>query len=259
MWQPLNPPISDWQRRRVWVIGGSSGIGAALVRALLQRGAAVALSARRAEQLQAVAAADPRAYCLPLNVTQPQAWQAACAELQAQWGWPDLVIFCAADYHPQRCWELTATQVAQTLDVNIAGVYYGLEVLLPAMLQHQQGGIALIASVAGYTGLPGAPVYGPTKAALINLAQLLYCELHRRGLAVYLINPGFVKTALTAKNQFYMPGLQTPEQAAEQIIRGLERGKFEIHFPLRFSYLMKLLACLPVRWRFSVLQRLVTL
>ncbi|MNS58118.1 short chain dehydrogenase [compost metagenome] len=113
-----------------------------------------------------------------------------------------------------------------------------------------------MASVAGYIGLPGATLYGPSKAALINLAELLYTELHAHGLGVYLINPGFVKSRLTARNTFRMPALITPEVAAEAILTGLERGRFEIAFPQRFTRLVRLISLLPYRISLGLLQRL---
>ncbi|MBM3117258.1 SDR family NAD(P)-dependent oxidoreductase [Jeongeupia naejangsanensis] len=257
MFGPLNPRFAAWTGQTVWVIGGSSGIGAALVRRLLAAGARVALSARRADKLERLAAQNPAALVLPLDVTDPQAWATGWHTLLLHWGMPDLVVFCAADYRPERSWQIAAGPARRTLEINLAGVYYGLELIVPAMLASRHGGIALIASVAGYVGLPGATVYGPTKAALINLAELLYCDLHRHGLGVYLVNPGFVKTPLTDKNDFTMPALQTPEQAAARILSGIARGRFEIHFPRRFTLLMKLLRLLPQRPRLALLQRMV--
>ena len=110
--------------------------------------------------------------------------------------------------------------------------------------------------MAGYLGMPNASVYGPSKAALINLAELLYLDLHPRGLDVYLINPGFVQTPLTAKNDFAMPALQTPQAAAQAIHRGLSRGTFEIHFPKRFTWLVKMARLLPYRLRFAMMANL---
>jgi short-subunit dehydrogenase len=257
MWFPFNPPLPDWQGRRVWVIGASSGIGLALSQQLLACGARVALSARSEARLEALAAGQGQALPLPLDAADAQAWAPAHARLLAEWGGVDLVIFCAAQYRPQRSWELQADEVHRTLEVNLASVYYGVETVLPAMLAERRGGIAVIASVAGYMGLPGATVYGPSKAALINLAELLYSDLHCKGLAVYLINPGFVRTPLTAKNDFAMPALQTPEQAAEQILHGIARGRFEIHFPWRFTLGLKLLRLLPYRLRFGLLMRVL--
>nr|WP_233158873.1 SDR family NAD(P)-dependent oxidoreductase [Chromobacterium sp. ASV5] len=250
-----NPAIADWRARRVWVIGASSGIGAALAAELLDAGAAVILSARRAEPMRALAAGHERARVETLDVSDPAAWRQAWSRLERDAALPDLVVFCAADYRPQTCLDLHAEETRRLFDTNLLGVYHGLEVALPS-LARQGGGVALIASVAGYAGLPGAAVYGPGKAALINLAEILYAELHARGLAVYLINPGFVATALTAKNDFAMPGLLTPRQAAQAIMRGFARGAFEIHFPLRFTFWLKLLRLLPYRLRLPLLSRL---
>ncbi|MDN0082833.1 SDR family NAD(P)-dependent oxidoreductase [Crenobacter sp. SG2305] len=252
---PYNPPRHDWRGCRVWIIGASSGIGRALAQSLLAQGARVALSARHAERLDEVAAGSAMALVLPLDAADLAAWSDAYATVHQHWGGLDLILFCAAEYRPQRSWELQAAEVKRMLEVNLASVYYGVETVLPAMLAEGRGGIAVIASVAGYLGLPGATVYGPTKAALINLAELLYCDLHGKGLAVYLINPGFVKTPLTAKNAFAMPALQTPEQAAAAILHGIERGRFEIHFPRRFTLWMKLAQLLPYRLRLRQLGR----
>jgi len=253
----LNPPVRDWSQRKVWVVGASSGIGAALSRALLARGARVVLSARSGDGLKAVAAGHHAAMVCPFDASDPAAWRDAAATVHPADAPVDLMIYCAAEYQPQCISDISAAQVASTLEVNLAGAYYGIEVLLPTMLARRQGGIALVASAAGYMGLPGAAVYGPSKAALINLAELLYCELSRRGLAVYLINPGFVATPLTAKNCFRMPALRTPEQAAQAIIRGIERGRFEIHFPKRFTLVLKAIRLLPQRLRLKMLARLV--
>ena len=107
--------------------------------------------------------------------------------------------------------------------------------MLPALLAQGHGAIGIVSSVAGYRGLPKALVYGASKAALINFAETLYLDLRPRGLGVYLINPGFVKTPLTDKNEFRMPALITAEEAAAEILAGLRAGRFEIHFPRRFT------------------------
>ncbi|WP_343729516.1 SDR family NAD(P)-dependent oxidoreductase [Duganella sp.] len=250
----LNRRIDDWRGRRVWLIGASSGIGAALATELLQAGAVVALSARRAAHLQALAAhaGEAQAIVAPFDILDHAAWDERYRQICARAGGVDLVIFCAADYRPERSWEINADGAAHTLAVNIGSVYTGLTTVLPDMLARGSGGIAIIASVAGYVGLPNASVYGPSKAALINLAELLYTDLHPHGLDVYLINPGFVQTELTAKNAFSMPALLTPQEAAQAIVRGLRAGQFEIHFPKRFTLLVKLVRWLPYRLRFAL-------
>ncbi|WP_159880777.1 SDR family NAD(P)-dependent oxidoreductase [Aquitalea sp.] len=254
---PPNTPIRSWPGQRVWLIGASSGIGAALARHLLEKGADVVLSARRQAALRQVAAGHAHAQVLVHDVTDPDSWHQCWAQLHAQNHLPDLVVFCAADYRPEQSWQLHSEQVRQTLDTNLAGVYFGLETMLPDLMTRRSGGLALVASVAGYIGLPGACVYGPSKAALINLAELLYAELKRYCLNVYLINPGFVTTRLTALNDFPMPAIISPDEAAARIVHGLERGCFEIHFPRRFTLWIKLLAKLPYCLRLPLLRHLV--
>lgn len=253
----LNQPILDWAEQRIWLIGASSGIGAAFATEALAAGARVALSARRTEHLQAIAGSNQRAMIAPFDVLIQHEWHSNYRQICERFGGIDLIVFCAADYRPERSWQVTPEGAAQTLAVNLGSVYTGLATVLPDMLTRGSGGIAIVASVAGYVGLPGASVYGPSKAALINLAELLYCDLHPRGLSVYLINPGFVQTALTDKNNFTMPALQTPKAAASIIQRGIAAGRFEIDFPKRFTLLIKLLQWLPYRLRFAIIVRTV--
>lgn len=255
--RPLNRPIRDWQGQTIWIVGASSGIGAALAQALLKQGAQVILSARRLEHLQHVAANHPYADIVPFDVTAPNAWQEASQQLQTRYSNIDLVIFCAAKYQPERSWDVDAKDAATTLKINVESVYHGLQAVLPQMLKRGSGGLAILASVAGYVGLPNASVYGPSKAALINLSELLYSDLHQKNINVYLVNPGFVQTELTDKNNFDMPALQTSEQAADAILQGIRHGDFEIHFPKRFTIGLKLLQMLPYRWRFALIRRFV--
>ena len=131
------------------------------------------------------------------------------------------------------------------VEVNQIGALHLVAAVLPHLLRRGRGHLSLVASVAGYRGLPRALAYGPTKAALINLAEALYLDLAPRGIGVSLINPGFVETPLTAQNGFAMPALISPDQAARAILRGWARGRFEIHFPRRFTWWMKLLRLLP--------------
>lgn len=255
IFKPLNQKINDWQEQRVWVVGASSGIGEALAKVLLQKGAKVILTARRIEQLNQIAAPYANnALVAAFDVCEDAQWQLAHQQANAQFGGVDLVIFCAARYQPERSWEVQSQTMKNTLQVNLQSVYQGICTVLPSMLAKKNGGLAIIASVAGYVGLPNASVYGPSKAALINLAELLYTDLHPENMNVYLINPGFVKTPLTEKNSFTMPALQTPEQAALAILKGMEKGNFEIHFPRRFTLVLKMLQLLPYRLRFSMMK-----
>lgn len=250
----LNPKLKHWRDQRVWIIGASSGIGAALAQRLNQAGARLTLSARSESALRGVAQGGDRV--LPLDVTKAESVALAHQLLIAEWGGIDLVIYCAGVYSPQRSWELDLARVEQAISVNLAGVYPLLRAVLPGLLQQQAGGICLVASVAGYTGLPKALAYGPMKAALINLAQILYADLAPRGIGVYLVNPGFVATRLTARNDFTMPALIEPDEAAREILKGLARGAFEIHFPKRFTWWLRRLSRLPDSLRLRLMVRL---
>jgi len=142
----------------------------------------------------------------------------------------------------------------QVVNVNFLGAMRLASVVLPGL---QPGaGLAFVASVAGYRGLPKALCYGPGKAALIHFAECLHLDLAPRGVGVWVINPGFVQTRLTAQNDFDMPALLTTEQAAAATIDGLASGRFEIHYPRRFTRVMKLLSLLPYRWYFPLVRRM---
>lgn len=255
---PLNTPLRDWQGRRVWILGGSTGIGASLARALSAGGARLALSARRAEVLQALATelAPAEVHVLPLDVTDQVALAAAVETLARRWGGFDLVVVMAGNYLPLHPGNLDSAAAEQLLATNLRGPLNVLACILPHLLAARGGGLALVASVAGYRGLPRSLVYGPTKAAVINLAESLYLELHAQGIGVWLINPGFVSTPLTAQNDFPMPCLISADEAARQILRGLARGEFEIHFPRRFTTVLKLLRLLPYRWYFPLVEKI---
>ena len=248
---PLNPRITGWKERRVWVIGASTGIGRATAIALLQRGARVAVSARNVQALRQIDGALP----LPLDVTDAPALRAAMQSLQRDWGGLDLLLYCAGTYRPMRATEFDLTSALQHDDVNYRGVLHALDAVLPVFNAQRSGHIALVSSVAGLGGLPQALAYGPTKAALINLAETLYLDLHPLGIGVHVINPGFVETPLTAQNTFAMPALITPEQAASAILDGLEAGRFDIHFPRRFTLWLKLLRLLPRGLYFRIVSR----
>ena len=255
----MNKPFSDWAGQRVWIIGASSGIGAALAQALLQHGAHVAVSARRAEALQTVVAGHGEARVLAFDLTDDDAFARAADALFKAWGGIDLVVFSAGAYAPMRAWQLDAKDIDRLLAINLRAPMAATAQLLPRLLKQGSGALAFVSSVAGFRGLPKAAAYGPTKAALINFAETLYLDLAPRGLSVFLINPGFVATPMTAANDFEMPALISPQQAAEEIIAGFGRGSFEIHFPRRFTYWLKLLRILPYGLYFALVRRFTRL
>ncbi len=244
---PLNPPIKDWKDRRCWIVGASTGIGAALAGALAAKGARVALSSRRREPLDEMAHrfGKGRALVLPLDITHAAELEKAAAAIAKAWGGIDLVVLMAGEYRPMRAWELEAGAARSMVEVNLLGPLNALAAVIPRLLAQEGGTVALVSSVAGYRGLPKSLVYGPTKAAVINLAEALYLDLNPKGIGVCVVNPGFVRTPMTAQNDFRMPALIEPEEAAREIVAGLEAGEFEIHFPKRFTRFLKLLQVLP--------------
>jgi short-subunit dehydrogenase len=251
----LNPPLPAWSKARVWVIGASMGIGEATARALLAEGAKVALSARRAERLNEIAGGSERALVLAADVGDAASIARAWATIGQRWGACDLVLIVAGTHQEMRAWELTEARAAPILDVNLNGVIRCCAAVVPTLLAQGHGAIGVVSSLAGYGGLPKAIVYGASKAAASNFTEALYLDLRPRGIGVYLINPGFVKTPLTDRNRFRMPALISATEAAEAILAGLRAGRFEIHFPRRFSLAMKLLRLLPYRLYFAAVRR----
>jgi NAD(P)-dependent dehydrogenase (short-subunit alcohol dehydrogenase family) len=254
----LNARMTDWTGRRVWLVGASSGIGRATAHALHTQGAQVIVSARDAAALQEFVSQHPGAQAAVLDVTDAPAVKRVAHALLAQ-GPLDAVVYCAGHYRAMTADQLDLPDLLRHNQVNYLGALHLLDAVLPGLLaqpQDRRGHISLMASVAGYRGLPNSLAYGPTKAALINLAETLYLDLQRQGVGVSLINPGFVETPLTAQNDFKMPALISPAQAAQAILDGWARGQFEVHFPKRFTFWMKLLRCLPYPAYFALTRRL---
>lgn len=252
----MNPKITDWTGKRVWLLGASSGIGAALGRLLLARGARVAFSARNLGRLKGVVGDAPGVLLLSCNAADEGSLQAAWDALVAEWGGVDVAIYLAGDYVPMRAWELDTGKARRMIDVNFTGAVCFSACVVPQLLKQNAGQIAFVASVAGYRGLPKSLIYGPTKAALINFAEALYLDLDPKGIGVRVINPGFVATPLTAQNDFSMPALLTPEAAAQATLDGFAGSAFEIDYPKRFTRVMKLLAHLPYWLYFPLVRRL---
>ena len=252
--KPLNTPITDWQGRSVWLIGASSGIGLATAKALHTAGARVVVSARNAELLQQFVDAHPGAQAVVLDVADTAAIATAARYVKTQQGL-DVVMYCAGYYQAMRAADYSLSEMLRHLDINYTGALRVLDAVLPELLPQQRGHISFISSVAGFRGLPLSMAYGPTKAALINLAEALYYDVSPHGIGVSLINPGFVETPLVANNDFPMPALITPEKAAAEILSGWRKGQFHIHFPKRFTRMLLLMRLLPYRWYFALVRR----
>jgi NAD(P)-dependent dehydrogenase (short-subunit alcohol dehydrogenase family) len=255
---PFNLPINNWRGKTAWLVGASSGIGRATAHALHAQGARVFVSARDRQALEAFTAEHPGSVSLPLDAGDAGSVAAAAQTVLAT-GPLDLVLYCAGYYKEMRATSFDLQEMLRHQQVNYVGALYVLDAVLPHFIQRKAGHISLISSVAGYRGLPKSLAYGPTKAALINLAETLYVDLQDSHVGVSLICPGFVETPLTARNQFSMPGLIKPAQAAAEILRGWQRGAFEIHFPKRFTLWMKALSLLPGALYFPVIRKVTGL
>lgn len=222
-----------------WVTGASSGIGLHLARLLAAETRTVALSARSADKLKRETGKDSTLAAYPLDVTDAKAVADCIREIEKAKGPIDLAVLNAGIMHIIDCEELDLKKIRAALEVNYMGVVNCLDALVPRMIKRGRGHIAIMGSVSGYRGLPRAIAYGPTKAALISLAETLHVELKPHGINVQVINPGFVDTPLTKNNTFPMPAIIPVEEAAQRILAGLKSEKFEIAFPRAFVYLMK--------------------
>ncbi|MBY6261889.1 SDR family NAD(P)-dependent oxidoreductase [Azospirillum sp. 412522] len=239
-----------------WITGAGSGIGRALAIHLAKAGARVALSARGVDDLTAAIRQVPdRMHMVPLDVTDRSATAATVAAIESGLGPIDRAVLNAGTHIPMSLEDFSADSARRLMEVNYMGVVHGLEALLPRMRARGHGRVAVVASVAGYRGLPTAAAYGPTKAALINLCESLKPDCDRAGIRLQLVCPGFVDTPLTARNPFPMPDLMPVEDAARELADGLDSDRFEITFPRRFTRKLKLARCLPYRLYFPLLRK----
>ncbi|MDP9220172.1 MAG: SDR family NAD(P)-dependent oxidoreductase [Actinomycetota bacterium] len=227
-----------------WVVGGSSGIGAAVARELRSRGAVVAISARRQDQLAKVS--DGTMLEVPADVTEAASLAAAASRIRDELGPIDLAVLSAGYWKQMSAADWDTETFNRHVQVNLIGMSNSIAAVLPEMLAQRSGVIAGISSVAGYRGLTGSEAYGATKAGQINLLESLRIHVARQGVRVITICPGFVQTELTADNDFPMPFIIDAETAGRSICDGLERERTEIVFPVRMALLMKAARLVPV-------------
>lgn len=256
----MNSYLTPLPWRRVWVTGAGRGIGAALASLLCHQGVTVYASARDSAGLEQLRDSHLEAAgeILPvsLDIRDSDAVRAQIERWCAQQIMPELSVLNAGTHDPFPAQEFTSERCRQLLDINLQGTINCLDSVLYRYLEAGYGQIAVMASVAGYRGLPTAAAYGASKAALINLTEALRLDLRGSGVKIQLINPGFVRTPLTDKNTFAMPALMEPEDAAGRILSGLLSDRFEIVFPRRFVYVLKLLRVLPYRWYFPLVAKM---
>ena len=251
--------MHSFAHQRIWVVGASSGIGEACATAFIKAGAQVALSSRRTEKLHSISqsAEQDQVLVLPLDVTKQEQLISAYQEILEAWGGLDLLLFVSGIYTPLRADNFDFEIAEKTIDANLLGPMRAVSIVLPNMLREHAGHIAIVGSVAGYSGLPKALAYGPSKAGIINFCETLHYDLLPKGVSVHMISPGFVATEATAQNDFEMPALISAEEAAKEILAGIQAGEFDIHFPKRFSGFLKFLRILPYPLYFWIVRRFV--
>ncbi len=241
------------KQKIAWITGASSGIGAATALRLIKDGWIVAATARSEDKIEVLVhhveifGGGGRIVNYPGDITDAQAMNDIVERIEREIGPIDLAILNAGVYLPDTIEDFSAAHLKEQYEVNVFGTANCLEPVLKKFKSRNKGHLAVVASVAGYRGLPRSLSYGSSKAALINLMEAIAVEAHGTDIKVQVINPGFVKTPLTDRNKFYMPMLMDVDQAADDLVRGLNGGFFEIAFPWVFSLATKLVGLLPDR------------
>jgi short-subunit dehydrogenase len=234
-------------QKKIWITGASSGIGKALAEKFASEGWKVAVSARRKEILDEMAN-NENIYSYPLDVTNQNQVNDIFTKIINDFGNLDLCVFSSGTYDPKLEQEINVKQNKFVMETNFFGVLYCIKSVEKYFKDRKKGHISIVSSIAAYRGLPNSSGYGPSKAALTNLAESLYFDFKKHNVRISLVSPGFIKTPLTDKNEFPMPFIKSPEFAAEKMFNGLTKGSsFEIHFPKQLTLLLKFLRILPYK------------
>ena len=239
--------------KNVWITGASSGIGKELAIKFAREGWQVAASARRENLLKDLNNQNPNIYSFPLDVRNENESKNTFQNIIKKFQTIDISVFCTGMHDPDAEKKLSSEKIREIMETNFFGTLNCIMAVNTYFRERKNGHIAIVSSVAGYRGLPAASGYCASKSALISLAESLYFDFKRHNVKVSIINPGFIKTPMTDKNKFPMPMIKSAEFAAEKIFIGLtEKNAFEIHFPIAFTMLMKLLKIMP-NWLYFLL------
>ena len=234
--------MRDWTGKRYWIVGASAGLGRAVAGELSKRGCEVVLSARDGKALTALAGDLPgKASVVPVDVSD----SLSVAEAAEKAGEIDGMIFLAGLYWPMKGQAFDGEKAAAMLDVNLTGAARVLGHVLPPMIERDRGHIVLTGSLSGFRGLPGAVGYGASKAGIMSLAETLYADLRATGVDIQLVNPGFIKTRLTDKNDFSMPFIMEAEEAGRLFVEHMQGNDFARNFPRHFGAMFRLGQFLP--------------
>ena len=234
--------MREWSGKRYWIVGASAGLGRAVAKQVSATGATVILSARSEDDLNALAEECPgKAEVVTMDVADDE----SVAEAAKAAGHVDGVVYLAGVYWPQKAQEWDGDQVVKMLDINLTGAARVLGHVVPAMVERDSGHIVITGSLAGFRGLPGAIGYGASKAGIMSLAETLYMDLRTTGVDVQLVNPGFVRTRLTDKNEISMPFIMEPDEAARHFVEHMHNDGFSKSYPLLFSSFFRFSQFLP--------------
>lgn len=245
--------------RIAWITGAGKGIGRAVALRLAADGWTVCISARTREDLDSLKdETSGSVHVFPLDVTEAQDVETCIEAIEDTVGPINLAILNAGSHKPESLQDFSVETTRRLVEVNLMGVVNGLAPVLARFRERKAGHVAVVASLAGYRGLPTAAAYGASKAALINLCEALKPEIEAAGLRISLVNPGFIETPLTDRNDFPMPFLMPVDEAARAICKGLEKNRFEISMPWRFAVIMKLLRLLPDGLFFALTRRMIS-
>ena len=241
-----------------WITGASTGIGRSLALELAKDGFTIAITARSADKLESVKAeiiaAGGKAIIAACDVTDEKAMAALVETIEATAGPIALSIFNAGNYWENSGKSLEMKTFRDTYEINVFGVLNGLIPVVEKFKQRQRGHVVIVSSVSGYTGLPKASAYASSKAAMINMAECLHFDFVRMNIGIQVVTPGFIDTPLTEKNDFAMPALMPVDKAARRMADGFKSQAFEITFPRRFTWFLKLLAKLPYPLYFRAIE-----
>ena len=239
--------------KKIWITGASSGIGKALAVKFAREGWQVAASARRENLLKDLGNQNPNIHAFPLDVTNETKAKNIFQNIIEKFKTIDLCVFCTGIHDPEAEKELSSKKIREIMETNFFGTLNCIMAVNSYFINKKSGHISIVSSVAGYRGLPAASGYCASKSALTSLAESLYFDFKRHNVRVSLVSPGFIKTPMTDKNKFPMPMIKSPEFAAEKMFIGLtKKNSFEIHFPITFTMIMKLLKIMP-NWLYFLL------
>ncbi|MEC3859736.1 SDR family NAD(P)-dependent oxidoreductase [Mesobacterium sp. TK19101] len=228
--------MMDWAGKRYWIVGASEGLGAAVARKLSALGVHVILSARSEGPLKDLAQTLPGpSTVMPVDITDAKALDAAAEQI----GVFDGVVHMAGVYWPMKATDWNPDQANAMADVNFTGAMRLMGVVVPRLLAQGHGHIVLTGSLSGFRGLPGAIGYSASKAGVMALAESMYYDLRKTPVKVQLLNPGFIRTRLTEKNDFSMPFIMDPDDAADIYIAHIASDRFKRSFPTLFSWVFR--------------------